>query len=438
MKSLPIQALRPLPTAAAAAPPGPPADMRWRLARLFTAPHRLGFFAAALLLALSAVWWALALAARQAGVMLPWAVPPPAAHALLMALGFMPLFIVGFLFTAGPRWLSLPDVSAMSLRAPVTLMVGGWALALPGFHFGAALAAAGVTAVALGWSLLMLRFVGLWRASRASDKLHAALVAFSGSVGALALWLAAVALGAGEVTWLRAATQLALWGFLAPVFATVSHRMIPFFTASALPALDAWRPNGLLWTMVAVLWLQLPVALAELWWWPLPAAARWALAALDLPAAVMMLWLAWRWGLVQSLKIRLLAMLHAGFVWLGLALALSAVSQMLMAASGDAQSLGLAPTHALTMGYLGATLVAMITRVAAGHSGRPLAADDLAWALYWALQTAAVLRVAGALWPAAGTVLTLAAAAAWAVAAVGWAWRYGGWLGRPRIDGRPG
>jgi len=45
-----------------------------------------------------------------------------------------------------------------------------------------------------------------------------------------------------------------------------------------------------------------------------------------------------------------------------------------MASGGE--GLGLAPMHALSMGYLGATLIAMITRVAAGHSGRPLAADD--------------------------------------------------------------
>ena len=96
------------------------------------------------------------------------------------------------------------------------------------------------------------------------------------------------------------------------------------------------------------------------------------------------------------------------------------------------------PLHALTMGYLGCTLVAMITRVAAGHSGRPLAVDGLAWALYLLLQAAVLARVAAALWPAAATALTLAAIAAWAVACSTWALRYGGWMGRPRVDGRPG
>ena len=109
-----------------------------------------------------------------------------------------------------------------------------------------------------------------------------------------------------------------------------------------------------------------------------------------------------------------------------------------MAFSNDQQSLGLAPTHALTMGYLGATLFAMATRVSSGHSGRSLAADNTAWALYWVLQTAVLLRVLAALWPALATPFTVLAVLAWATAAVGWALRYGNWFVRARVDGRPG
>ncbi|MDP1646726.1 MAG: NnrS family protein [Rubrivivax sp.] len=411
-------------------------DTRWRLARLLTAPHRLGFFSAAVMLATSGLWWALALATRHAGLALPWAVPPPLAHGIFMAMGFMPLFIVGFLFTAGPRWLGLSDVPARSLRDPVLAMLAGWVLALAGFHLQATLAGLGVAMVAGGWSVVVLRFWRLLRLSPVSDQLHARAITVAATVGALALWAAALALAGGHVTGTRVATQLALWGCLAPVFATVSHRMIPFFTASALPLLDAWRPNWLLWVMLAVLAFCGAGAVAELLWWPMPAAWRWLQVAVEAPAAVLLLWLAVRWGLVQSLRIRLLAMLHGGFVWLGLALTLAALSHGLQAGGGA--GLGLAPTHALTMGYLGATLIAMITRVAAGHSGRPLAADDLAWALYWGVQTAVLLRVTATLWPAAEVPLLLLAAVAWALATTAWAWRYGAWLGRPRADGRPG
>lgn len=434
MKIIPV---RPEPTGSARNRV-PPVDASWRPALLLAAPHRLGFFAAAFMMSLSALWWAAMLLARALDSPVAWAVAPAAAHGLLMALGFTPLFIAGFLFTAGPKWLGLPEVNARSLLPAVALMLAGWLLAVPGFHWHAPLAGAGIAAVASGWSLLSLRFIALLRRSRMDDRVHPGVVAVACVVGVASLWLAAVALVLNDITLLRGATLLGLWGFVAAVFATVSHRMIPFFSASAMPLLDAWRPMWLLWVLVAVVWLELLPALAELWWWPLPALLRWAQVALELPAALLLLWLATRWGLVQSLRIRLLAMLHGGFLWLGVALALNALSHALMALSGGELSLGLAPLHAMTMGYLGATLFAMATRVSSGHGGRPLAADTTAWILYWMLQTAVLLRVLAALWPAAATALTLAAVLVWAAATLGWSLRYGGWYGRPRVDGRPG
>lgn len=418
--------------------PPAPEDMRWRARWLLAAPHRLGFAAAALMLALSALWWCAILVARAAGLAPPWAVPPAAAHGLLFSQGFMPLFMAGFLYTAGPKWLGLGEVDARRLLVPVLTMLTGWLLALAGFHLHAVLAALGVALVASGWARLCLRFTGLLRASRMEDRLHPTLVAVACAVGCVALVLAAAGLALAQPALLSSANQLAIWGFAASVFATVSHRMIPFFSASAVPTLDAWRPTWLLWVLLGLLWLELLPALAEPWWWPLPTALRWAQVAVELPAAALLLWLALRWGLVQSLKIRLLAMLHGGFFWLGLVFALQAVTHALMAASDHTLTLGLAPLHALTMGYLGATLFAFTTRVSAGHGGRPLAADDLAWGLYWLLQAAVLLRILAELWPARWAVFTLLAVLAWTAAMTAWALRYGSWFGRPRVDGRPG
>ena len=428
MKSIPLRPVADAP---------PRAVTGWHLRWLLAAPHRLGFSAAALMLVGTALWWTTVLLARALGQTTAWAVSPPAAHALLMSLTFMPLFIVGFLFTAGPKWLGQPEVPARRLLAPVLAMLVGWCMTLPGIHLHAALAGAGMALVALGWSRLCWRFFTILRASRVPEHTHASVVALACTVGAATMWVAAAALVTGHQALLRAATQVAIWCFVGTVFAAVSHRMLPFFTGSALPLLDAWRPMWLLWLIVTVLWLEAPFALAQLWW-PLPAALRWAQVAVELPAALLLLWLALRSSLVQSLKIRLLAMLHGGFLWLGVAFALAAVSHALMALTQGEQSLGLAPTHALTMGYLGATLFAMTTRVASGHSGRSLAADNTAWALYWVLQAAVLLRVVGALWPAGATPLTVLAVLAWTTAMGGWALRYGNWFVRPRIDGRPG
>jgi uncharacterized protein involved in response to NO len=418
--------------------PSPRSSAPWRGAHLLTAPHRLAFFAGAVGLAVTALWWLAMLGARALGWPVPWAVSPSAAHALTLSLGFMPLFMTGFLFTAGPRWLGLPDVEARSLLRPVLAIGLSWSLALPGFHLAAPLAGLGLALVAVGWVAVLLRLVRMIAASRVPDRLHARAVAAAGAIGALAMAVAAVAIGSGQTDLARAAAQLAIWGFLAPVFTIVSHRMLPFFTASALPFVEAWRPD---WLLAVMLWALGITALAEVGavlWWPLPPALHAALALLQLPVGGWLLWLALRWGLLHSLKVRLLAMLHGGFVWLGIALALAGSSHALVAWRGEGASLALAPLHALTMGYLGATLIAMITRVTAGHSGRPLAADNVVWALYLVLQAAVVLRVVAALWPALPFALTVVAATGWALACAGWAWRYGGWLGRPRVDGRPG
>lgn len=432
-------AIRPVAAALPAAHDAAPLPSAWQVRRLFDAPHRLGFFAGALMLAAAALWWAAVLVLTHVlQLALPWAVSPGLAHGLWFGFGFMPLFFTGFLFTAGPKWLGLPPVPARTLLGPVLASLAGWGVFVLGVHGAAALAAIGLGAVAVGWLSFTGRFVRLLRASRVPDRVHARVIATACGVGSLAMAAAALGLALQREDLARAALQLGLWGFVGIVYVTVAHRMIPFFTASALPWLDAWRPLWLLATLVGLFALQVPLAWAGLWWWPWPAALRVVQIGVEAGAAALLLALALRWGLVQSLRVRLVAMLHLGFVWLGLAFALAAASHGLLLASGGSASLGLAAQHALTMGFFGALLLAMATRVASGHGGRTLAADELAWALFLALQAATLLRVGAALWPAAERVLLVAAGLAWCAAVGGWALRYGRWFGRPRADGRPG
>jgi len=431
--------------------PAPEKAEHWRLGLLLAAPHRLAFGAAAAMLALSALWWCLALVAQSQGRPLAWTVAPAVAHGLVMSFGFMPLFFAGFLFTAGPKWLELPAVDARQLLAPVLAQLVGWGVFMLGVHgpepaFGAALCGFGLAAVALGWGQVLWRFMNLLRLSRAADQLHARLIAAGGVLGALALWAAVFGLATARAELVQAAIHVSLWGFAGTVFAAVSHRMIPFFAAAALPALDAWRPRWLLWGWTGLFALEAAVLLAEQLWGPLTPALRWPQALLEAVAGLGLLAQALRWGLVPDLKLRLklrlVAMLHLGFVWLGLALLLLAASHGLMAATEGRLSLGLAPLHAYTMGFLGSTLLAMVTRVSCGHGGRTNAADNFIWRLFWLLQLAVLLRVLGGVLQAVdlGDVLSLLAwtALLWAAVCIAWALRYGHWYGLPRSDGRPG
>lgn len=411
--------------------------MSWQAARLLSAPHRLGFFAAALVFAGSGVWWAGVWIAGAMGHPPAWAVPPAAAHGVFMGLGFMPLFVTGFWCTAGPRWLGLPGIDARSLRLPVGAMLVSWPLAVAGFHAAAWLAALGLALGAAAWSALCWRFTTLLRRSRARDRLHARGVTLTCWAGAAAWWLAAGAAGSEQIGWLRSASLFALWGFAATVFTVASHRMLPFFDGGAPGWLAALPSRWLLVSLCGALWVEGVFSVASLWWHPLPGGVLWARAVLEALAAVLLLGLALRWALLHSLRIRLLAMLHTGLLWLGVSFGLAALSSALQALSDGHTSLGLAPLHALAMGYLGTTLLAMAARVVSGHSGRPVVADTPLWVLHWLLQAGALLRVVGALWPAATSVLVPIAAVMWATITTVWAWRYGRWMGQPRADGHP-
>lgn len=398
----------------------------WQPSWLLASPHRLGFLAGMVMLVVSALWWWVVLGQRLwPGAAQGWAHSPSLAHAVLMTFSFMPLFFTGFLFTAGPKWLGLPPVRAARLLPALLPCMAGWGVFLIGVHAIAPLAGLGLAAVAWGWTAFTRRFWRLVRASDVDDRLHATVVAVACSVGVVALWVAATGYALGREPLVRVALAAGLWWFVGPVYATVLHRMIPFFTAAALPALDAWRPMWLLWLWLAALVLQVPLALDGV-----PVAAR---ALVDGGAAGLLLWLAVRWGLVQSLRVRLLAMLHLGFVWLGVGFAMRLAGDLLPHQPGWT----LAALHAVTMGFLGSTLMAMVARVSAGHGGRTLVADDFVWTAFLALQAAVVLRVAASLWNTSSWPVWLAATL-WAGAMGAWGLRCMGWYGRPRVDGRPG
>ncbi|WP_372657704.1 NnrS family protein [Hydrogenophaga sp.] len=424
--------------AGASIPAGAPAvDRRWRVAMLVQAPHRFGFFLAVLVLGFAAGWWALVQLDRVGfGPGLAYALSPTVVHAAVMSLGFMPLFFAGFLFTAGPKWLGVAPPPARAMWWPLSLQAAGWLVWVVGGHVSAGLAYAGAACAWIGMLITQMLFWRLLRQSQASDQLHARVVGVAGLVGcaSLAVMLLALVLGAYPVA--RAAVFTGLWGFVVVTYVAVAHRMIPFFTSSAMPMVQAWRPFWLLGVLLAAAVFEALAAWGEVAGWPSTRGWMLARGLLELAAGSVILWVAFAWGLVQSLRQRLLAMLHLGFVWFGLAFVLAGLSQLLGLRTG-VPVLGLGALHALTMGFLGSLILAMVTRVSCGHSGRALVADQLVWTLFWLLQAATVLRIVADLPVAPAGSLALAAVL-FAVVVLVWGARLANWYGRARADGRPG
>ena len=425
-------ARRTVPLAVQRSEPQGATALRWLLA----APHRLFFFVGMCGLAAASLWWLAVIAARTFGVPLPTVLPPTWIHGWTLANAFMPPLMFGFLFTAGPKWLHVAAPQARSLALFAGLSLAGVVLVLAGASLHAAAVAAGALLVALSWAALLLRFGRLIAISRFADQVHARIVLAAFVVGTLSHLAFAWGVWNTSATWVHSALMLSIWLFLAPVFITVAHRLIPFFTSGVVPTLDAWRPLWLLAAMNGIVVAHALLPLASVFS-PAPAFTLLRLAV-DLGGATLLLFVAWRWGLVQSLRDRLLAMLHLAFVWLGIALLLYAWQQAALLVGAPQSGLGLAPLHALTMGFFGSLMFAMVTRVTAGHGGRQLLADRLTWRLFLALQTAVLVRLLVDALPSAAHWLTLLAIALWCLALLPWALRNAAIYVRPRADGRPG
>lgn len=416
-------------------------DRHWRPRYLLLAPHRLGFFLAMVVLAVAGVWWALVQLDRMSGVLgLPYALSPSLVHGAVMTFGFIPLFFSGFLFTAGPKWLGVKPHATWRVAPPMLLQATAWLVWLAAAHFsaGVATAALALAASALAWMTLL--FWQLIQRSRMADRVHALTIGVACVVGCLSLAGLTLSLVLDAHAAALACVLTGLWGFVLVVYVSVAHRMIPFFTSSAMPALEAWRPFWVLWLMLTVATVEVAAAWFEaLGLFQGAVGAAWTLGRgiFGLLAGGLLLWLALAWGLLKSFRNRLLAMLHVGFLWLGLALVLGGVAQLLGWAQG-APVLSLGALHALTMGCLASLMLAMVTRVSCGHSGRALVADRLIWTLFGLLQAATLLRIAAAMPGGLTGWLLLAAALLWAGIMVIWGWRLGDWYGRLRADGRVG
>lgn len=393
---------------------------------VFVAPHRVMFLSGAVQTLAAFAWWAWLLAARLGAVPmveLPW--PGPWLHGAFAVYGVFPFFVFGFMMTAMPRWQGLGEVGGRAYLLTWGLLTAGWAL----FHGGLVwpvLLAPALCLVLAGWIAGVLVIADVAFAT-GSDRRHALLAcaALAAGVPGLASLIACASLGwsAGP----RIAEAIGVWGCLAPLFMVVCHRMIPFFSSNVIPKYEIVRPYWALYVLLGGSGVHLLLQIVELpaWLW-LPDAAMAATAS----------WLSWRWQLRESFRARLLAMLHVGFLWLPAALWLSAGQSAALALGHGV--LGLAPLHALSIGFFGSMLVAMVSRVTLGHSGRTLQADAATWHLFLGLQTVALLRVAAELSQAAYNVLVVAAVLVWLLIFGLWCIKMIPIYLRPRADGRPG
>lgn len=399
--------------------------------RLLTAaPHRLLFFVGATNVLLAMAWWTYWLVATRWNW--PLTQPPVPAgwlHAFIMQYQMLPAFMFGFLLTVFPRWMSQP---ALSRRHYVPLgvgMLGGQLLTLLGaIGVGDALLLLGYGAAltTIGWLIGVIWLLQLvWRDR--GRTWHAVSCASAMCFGLFGLLLYSGFLLSLDPRLMFVVIKVGSFAVLLAIYFTVCHRMIPFFTGAALPGYTAVRPMWALAVMWAGLllhvWLELRHAYAWLW---IP----------DLSLLALTSWLLWLWWPRGRTMPPLLLVLYLGFLWLPTAFALYTVQSVWFAATSEF-ILRRGPAHALFIGFFGSLLVAMVTRVTQGHSGRPLILGKVAAFAFLFVQAVAVARIVAEVAPDS-LGMQAVAGSGWLLAFAPWVLRSAWIYLTPRVDGAPG
>jgi uncharacterized protein involved in response to NO len=202
----------------------------------------------------------------------------------------------------------------------------------------------------------------------------------------------------------------------------IGGRIIPIFTRNWLARRGATRlppQHGLIDS------LSLGVLHAGLLGWAiLP--AFWPVGVLLLLGALFNLARLWRWGGAATGAEPLLFILHVGYLWVVVGAAFLGLSML-----GSVVPLA-AAIHALTAGAIGTMVLAVMTRVARGHTGRPLAADRVTTLIYVLVTLSATVRVAAAFPLPMTSVLLDLSAGLWIASFLLFVLIYSAMLVRPR------
>lgn len=385
---------------------------------LFAYGFRPFFWAAGAYALLAVVAW---LGIYVTGVLPLPSQPAQLWHGHEMLYGFIGAAIAGFLLTAVPSWTGARGFAGV----PLVLLAAIWLTGRLAFAAAAVLPLALVAICELAFipALAFLLAPPLLRARNRNTPLLFVLGA---------IWLTDVcflyALMRGDALLARSALLVAIDVILL-LITVIGGRIVPVFTANALRGCGlAADIRSSRWTDGIVIGVMVAVVLVDL-------LAPWHAIAGGIVAlaAIAQAWRFMGWRSQRTLNEPLVWSLHLAYAWLPAGLAMKAI-HLLTGANWAAHWL-----HALTIGTAATMILAVMTRAALGHTGRPLVAARPVAIAYVLLCLATLVRVFA---PSLATVeyrwTVMAAGALWVAAFALFLMTYTPILMRPRIDARPG
>ena len=346
---------------------------------------------------------------------LPSAFEPLAWHRHEMLFGFVGAVVAGFLLTAIPNWTGRLPIAG----PPLAALFGFWLAARLAVLFSASTGAPAAALFDVGFYVLLAALAAREvLAAKNRNVPIVGLVLLFGLANAIDHAGAAGRLADDGLGW-RAGISLVVL-----MISLVGGRIVPSFTRNwlakrgvreGLPGQPGRYDLATIAATAAALlaWILAPETIA--------AGGLLAVAAL-LQALRLARWRGWR-----AAGDSLVFILHVGYAWVPVGLALLAASILGPAIPRSAA------IHALTAGAMGTMILAVMTRATLGHTGRELRASAQTTFLYLLVTLGALLRVASSLGLVDYRIGLEFSGVAWAGAFLIFLFAYGPILFRPRL-----
>ncbi len=338
-------------------------------------------------------------------------------HAHEMLMGFAMAAVAGFSLTAVANWTGRAPVSGL----PLMVLVSAWLAGRLAMLFVNLLPGWLVAAVDLAFPVLLAVMLAREIVAGRSRRNYP----IAGILFALAMFDGLYHFGVGTEVWefARSSLYLLLHTVLL-LIVVIGGRIVPNFTGNWLrrrgeSILPRSRPGVDRLSLAATAAVGVSASIDP---------AGGLTGSLALLAALTHGWRLAGWRGLATRSEPILLVMHVAYLWLPVGYLLLSVS-----AFGFSPA-GIASLHALGMGAIGSMILAVTTRVALGHTGRPLHAARLTTLSYFLFTIAVIARIAGPLFPSRGIVLIDFAAGGWILSFALFCWVYWPILTGPRAD----
>lgn len=385
---------------------------------LLAHPFRAFFLLTALYAAVLMLAW---VGFVSGGLPLPLAVNPFQWHSHELLFGMVSSAIAGFLLTAMCNWTGAPPLQGSGLLMLVLLWLAGrvamWCSGWFPLWFVSVIDLAFLPALAIYVAKVLLQHGNHRNLLLVVMLVLLAMANLLMHLGFHGIWVSAGRMG-----------EVMALNLICVVMVVIGGRVTPLFSANWL-RVHGHSPEKVMRSSK----LDLAAFLSALLMVPADMLTAYPAVAgsVALAACIINGWRLYGWHGWLAREEPLLWMLHLSMAWIPLALLLKAFA----AWSVLAPSLWV---HAMGAGAMGSLILAVMTRVALGHTGRTMQLPRFGVWIYIAILIAGVARIVATGMPGAFYHALMLSGAAWIAAFSLFLVLYWPILSQPRADGRPG